>query len=111
MRNRPSFLTAAAVFLLLAFPSHAREVISLNDSWRFTPARVAGMNRWGGANPNAGEPVNLPHTWNAADFMSSSGYRRGYGTYSKQWEAPADLAGKRVFLKFEGAGSMATVLV
>lgn len=111
MRNRPSFLTAAVVFLLLALPSHAREVISLNDSWRFTPARVAGMNRWGGANPNAGEPVSLPHTWNAADFMSNEGYRRGYGTYARQLEIPEDYRGKRVFLRFEGAGSLATVLV
>ncbi len=111
MRNRPSFLTAVAAFLLLAVSSPAREVISLNDSWRFTPARVAGMNRWGGANPNAGEAVSLPHTWNASDFMSNEGYRRGYGTYARQLEIPETYRGKRVFLRFEGAGSMAAVLV
>ncbi len=99
------------VFLLAATTvAQGREVRSFNDSWNFSPTRqvrAGGFGR-GGA---AGQTVNLPHTWNAEDFMSDGGYRRGYGTYSKQWEAPADLAGKRVFLKFEGAGSMATVLV
>ncbi len=104
-------LIALAASFLAADLSRAREVISLNEDWRFTPARVAGMNRWGGANPNAGDPVNLPHTWNAADFMSSSGYRRGYGTYAKQLEIPASYQGKRIFLRFEGAGVVATLLV
>ena len=111
MKNRLNLIVLVASLLLAANLSGAREVISLNDSWRFTPSRVAGMNRWGGANPNAGELVNLPHTWNAADFMSSSGYRRGYGTYSKQLAIPESYRGKRVFLKFEGAGTMATLLV
>ena len=90
--------------------TRAREVISLNKSWTFTPTRSAGMGRFGGRG-GGGQTVDLPHTWNAADFMDDAGYRRGYGTYSRQLEVPADYAGKRVFLKFEGAGSMATVLL
>ena len=111
MKKVLTLAAAAASLMLAATVSPAREVISLNESWRFTPSRVAGMNRWGGANPNAGEEVNLPHTWNAADFMSNAGYRRGYGTYARQLDIPEDYRGKRVFLKFEGAGSMATLLV
>ena len=99
------------VFLLAATTvAQGREVRSFNDSWNFSPTRQVRAGGFG-RGAAAGQTVNLPHTWNAEDFMSDGGYRRGYGTYSKQWEAPADLAGKRVFLKFEGAGSMATVLV
>ena len=66
--------------LLAATPaSQGREVRSFNESWNFSPTRqvrAGGFGR-GGA---AGQTVNLPHTWNAEDFMSDSGYRRGYGT-------------------------------
>lgn len=102
-------LTAA---LLMSTVASAREVISMNKGWNFTPTRSAGggMGRYGGG-AGGGEKVDLPHTWNAADFMSDSGYRRGYGTYTKQFDIPDNYKGKRVFIKFEAAGSMATVLV
>lgn len=109
MRIKLLKLSILALFFL---PSSvvAREVISMNEGWKFKAERSAGNGRYGGSSSN-GETVNLPHTWNATDFMSDEGYRRGYGTYSKQIDIPDDYRGKRVFLKFEGAGSMATVLV
>ena len=51
----------------------------------------------------------MPHTWNNTDFLSDGGYYRGYGTYSKDLDIPADYKGKRLFLNFEGAGSVAYV--
>ena len=96
--------------LLLALSAEAREVIPMNQAWSFTPTRSAGMSRFGARGGNA-QTVNLPHTWNAADFMDDAGYRRGYGTYTKQLDIPDEYRGKRVFLQFEGAGSMATILV
>ena len=104
---------ASLCLLLLSAPAGAREVVSMNDAWRFTPTRSAGMGRFG----PFGQPavrqttVNLPHTWNAEDFMNDEGYRRGFGTYTKQIDIPDEYRGKRVFLQFEGAGTMATVLV
>ena len=65
---------------------------------------------WGGSQSGP-VIVNLPHTWNSTDFMSDGGYRRGYGTYSKNLEIPADYKGKRIFLRFEGAGSVANVFI
>ena len=104
-----------AAFLMSA-PSNAREVVSMNEEWNFTPTRSAGMSRFGGFGRGGGgggqqQTVNLPHTWNAEDFMNDEGYRRGYGTYTKQIDIPDEYRGKRVFLQFEGAGAMATVMM
>ena len=103
-------LFCIAGLLLMTAGLSAREVTSMNAGWNFTPSRSGG-GRFGGFGGARGETVDLPHTWNAADFMSDGGYRRGYGTYSKQFEVPESYQGKRVFLKFEAAGSMAIVQV
>lgn len=92
----------------------AREVRSLNKDWTFEKgfiklSVVAGKTM--GGNGPAGEKVDLPHTWNAADFQTEGSYYRGYGHYTRTLEVPAEWAGKRFFIKFEGAGSMATLLV
>lgn len=86
-----------------------REVESFNEDWKFSPVRAVSFG-WGGTRA-AQQNVTLPHTWNAEDFMNDEGYRRGYGTYTKTFDVPDEYRGKRVFIKFEGAGSMATVLV
>ena len=96
--------------LLLSTSLMARDIQSFNEDWKFTPTRSVGGG-WGGMAGGGGKSVTLPHTWNAEDFMSDEGYRRGYGTYTKQFDVPDSYRGKRVFVKFEGAGSMATVLV
>ena len=103
-------LFCVAGLLLMAAGLSAREVTSMNAGWNFSPSRSGG-SRFGGFGGARGETVDLPHTWNAADFMNDGGYRRGYGTYSKQFEVPESYQGKRVFLKFEAAGSMAIVQV
>ena len=104
------------VMALLGFcPSilMAREVKSLNDGWTFVKGfvktgPVAGTS-FGRQTP--GEPVTLPHCFNAEDFQTEDTYYRGYGTYTRLLEIPEDYAGRRNFLRFEGAGSVADVLV
>lgn len=102
-----AFLTVA----LSAGNAYSRENISINTNWNFsnTIELPRGLG-WGGPQQGA-IVVNLPHTWNSADFMAEDGYRRGYGSYSKEMEIPAEYKGKRLFLKFDGAGSVATVFV
>jgi len=98
---------------LSAFQVSAREVISNNEGWTFKkgfikagPVAGASFSR-----ETPGDPVTLPHTYNAEDFMTQSNYYRGFGTYKKTLSVPESWIGKRVFLKFEAAGSMADVLV
>ena len=106
------FAAAAAALLAISLSSRAREVISINQGWSFTRSISTGgavdqFARYAGR----GEKVDLPHTWNQSDFMSPDGYYRGYGSYMRKLAVPASYRDKRLFLKFEGAGSEAEVFV
>ena len=101
------------LLLLAGYALQAREVKPLNDGWSFfkgfmQTGPVAGASF--GRGP-VGEPVTLPHTWNAVDFQTEGTYYRGYGTYNRTLEVSESDAAKRLFLKFEGAGSVATLVV
>lgn len=101
-----------ALLLAAGTSLSARETISINKGWTFsknisTGAAIDQFARFGG---RAGK-VDLPHTWNQSDFMSPDGYYRGYGSYARKLAIPASYRGKRLFLKFEGAGSEASVFV
>ena len=106
-------LTAALIALFACVTlSSARDVVSINKGWNFsksisTGASVDQFARFGGR----GEKVDLPHTWNSTDFMSPEGYYRGYASYTRKLAVPASYADKRLFLKFEGAGTEAEVFV
>ena len=91
--------------------SNAREVISINKDWNFNVGVQLPRGLGWGSGRTSTDTVNLPHTWNSADFMSKDGYYRGYGSYSKVLEIPKEYEGKRLFLKFEGAGTVANVFV
>lgn len=102
------------LFISVSFSSsnaYSREIRLINESWKFSNGLQTPRGLGWGGSQNASTTVNLPHTWNSADFMSDGGYRRGYGTYTKDLEIPADYKGKRLFLRFEGAGSIANVFV
>ena len=104
-----AFLVVHVVFTTSS--TFAREVISINESWKFTNGIQTPRGLGWGGSQNTSTIVNLPHTWNSTDFMSDGGYRRGYGSYSKEIEIPAEYKGKRIFLRFEGAGSVANVFI
>ena len=65
----------------------------------------------------AGEVVKIPHSWNAKDVqagkgtnkMSTDGYRRAPAWYETTLGAEVLPPGKRVFVRFEGVSSVATV--
>lgn len=102
--------------------SRPRSVRTLNSGWRFfrgerPPPQLA---RW--------ERVQLPHTWNAADLIADDpdapagkfagygtvgghDYYRGVGWYRRHLDLPANAAGRRFFLHFDGANQDAVVYV
>ena len=56
--------------------------------------------------------VNLPHTWNAQDALAGNlAYKRGVGNYEKKMFIPEAWQGKRVFLRFGGVNSVASVFI
>ena len=91
----------------------AREVSSFNDGWSFKKGPFSKDPilfsesfdaRW--------KEVQIPHTWNAVDMQDDkNNYYAGEGYYKKEYTPDASLEGKRVFLRFQGVGSVAEVYV
>lgn len=105
-------LGALMVLPTLARPaSDGRRIQALNPGWRFlgsdeprAPQPFFDDRNW--------QPVNLPHTWNAVDGEDGGdNYRRGPGWYRRHLAVDASLAGKRLYLQFDGASLMADVYV
>lgn len=76
----------------------------LNDNWQF---RLGHQVERGSA-----VRVDLPHTWNAVDALSGrTDYKRGLGHYERRLFVPAGWEGQRLYLRFEGANSVADLFV
>ncbi|GAB5491933.1 MAG: glycoside hydrolase family 2 TIM barrel-domain containing protein [Phototrophicaceae bacterium] len=75
--------------------------IKINSDWRF---RFETDSEW--------ETVDLPHSWNALDTMSTDPdwyYRRGTGIYEKDFEPLDSYKGQTVWLEFEAVSQKAKV--
>lgn len=87
--------------------NHSRKYIDLNKEWSFHFA--FDVRRDGPA-----QSVTLPHTWNAKDVFDNAiaiDYSRTTGIYKRKIVADTSWRGKRAFLYFEGANSVADVFV
>ena len=69
---------------------------SMNDGWRFSHLYTTDGEV---------QTIDLPHTWSQGECRYST------AQYLKQLHVPYTLRGKRLFLRFGGAMSVATVLV
>jgi len=84
----------------------ARERL-FNDAWRFHLGDAAGAEKPGFADA-AWRALDLPHDWSiegefSEEHASATGYLPGgTGWYRKHFTLPAETAGRRVFLRFEG---------
>lgn len=94
------FLLAAAVLLLAGGQAaSARTVRSINDGWTFTK-------------DGQSQVVNVPHCINAQDTWDEvPGYWRGQCTYRRKVRINDNLDGHRVYVRFEGVGQVAELLV
>jgi beta-galactosidase len=94
-----------------AAPPAARQQIGLNTGWRFLDADLPGAQR-PELDDRAWAKVTVPHTWNALDGQDGGGnYRRGAGWYRRHFAAPSALAGRKLWLQFDGANQVADVWV
>lgn len=101
---------------LSAFPLNslqARDVTIFNDGWSFKkgpfPKDPLLFSAGFGGN---WQEVKVPHTWNARDMQTEmNNYYAGEAYYKKEYTPAAELNGKRVFLRFQGVGSVAEVYV
>ncbi len=91
----------------------AREVITFNEGWLFKKGpfptdpvlfQKTFDARW--------QEVAIPHTWNAKDMQNDkNNYYAGEAYYKRKYIPSAGLKNKRLFLRFEGVGSVAEVYV
>lgn len=85
-----------------ALTSQAREVINLNNGWRFY--KNASFT-------DKTNEVNLPHTWNSEINRDKGDLYFGTGTYLKEIIVPNEWLQKRIYLRFKGVSLNATLFV
>lgn len=93
-----------SLFLLTSESYADRHVVCLNENWSFRFSHQV--------NKGSERRVDLPHTWNAQDAISGKpDYKRGIGNYEKKIFIKPEHKGKRLFLRFEGANTVASVFI
>lgn len=114
MNKRVLSLTLLLACLgLMTMQAEGRKVESFNSGWSFKKAPAekelaVNVPKW----DSGWSEVEIPHTWNAKDMqVKANDFYEGAAYYKKKYFFPADLKGKRVFLRFEGVGSCAEVFV
>ncbi|MFI3265739.1 MAG: glycoside hydrolase family 2 TIM barrel-domain containing protein [Rikenellaceae bacterium] len=91
------------VFMMLCSVAHSIEIVNLNRDWQFF-SNIETTS-------DAAVLVKLPHTWNSDALMGKKDYFRGIGNYMRKITLPDSLRGKKIYLKFYGAGTKATLFV
>jgi beta-galactosidase len=88
-----------------------RTDVSLDQNWCFLRQDVAGAQEKT-FDDSSWSLVTLPHTWNNLDGEDGGNdYHRGVGWYRTHYVLNRDFAGRRFFLKFEGAFLVTDVYV
>ena len=92
-------------------PSSPRVQVDLDGDWKFYPAdNIHGAEV--GFDDAPWKTVSVPHTWNALDGEDGgNNYRRGAAWYRRHLRLDSSLAGKRLYLQFDGVSLMADVFV
>lgn len=81
-----------------------RHEILINDNWNFRFSHEVEQR--------SGRRIDLPHTWNTTDALSGKiDYKRGIGNYEKSLYIDQEWQGKRLFIRFNGANSVANLFV
>jgi beta-galactosidase len=102
---------------LVSAADNPRHETRLDSGWRTVaddtnPKKYDGFEQ-PGFDDAAWQRVDVPHNWD--DYGGSRrvvhGNRHGYAWYRRSVDVPANEAGRRVLLYFEGVGSYATVWV
>lgn len=120
--NKRIILAIACLFASIGL--QARSVELFNDGWLFKKGPFNKSNAVLSSSFMEGkwQPVEIPHTWNAEDMQTAmanmSAFRNpkerfytGEGRYKKTYTPDISLQNKRMFLRFEGVGTVAKVYV
>jgi beta-galactosidase len=101
-------LTTLFLAFMVAVQLQAREDTLINAGWRFKLGEP--LEEGAAGKPEAGwQAVSLPHCWGWEDAMAGKTYYRGPGWYRRDLNLGAPGEGKRYFLRFEAASTVADV--
>jgi beta-galactosidase len=103
-------LVAIAVGDTFQVPENPRTVIPINDHWRHSTSDMANAQAID-FDDSAWSIVDLPHSYNAADGADGGGYYRGIAWYRKTLVVSPELAGKQLYLQFDGASFATDVYI
>lgn len=112
------------VVLCFSVTVSARNVVSFNDGWSFKkgPFDSSPSVLNSGFLSGKWDKVSIPHTWNNKDMQTEMAnmdwirnpqerFYTGEAMYKKTYTPDQSLKDKRVFLRFEGVGSVAKIYV
>lgn len=103
------FLGCYLASLLMA-TAQSRKEIDFNQAWHFKK----GANNYAKDVGFVGEEwldISVPHTFNKEDMQLGKDFYTGDGFYKKHFFVPDSLRDNRLFIRFEGVGSVAEVYV
>lgn len=104
-------LTAVVTTPSASAASIVRPQTNLDASWKFVRSDASGAQA-PTFNDSAWSSVSIPHTWNAQDGQDGgNNYYRGIGWYRRHVTPSTTLAGKRLWLQFDGVNTVADVWV
>lgn len=105
MKRKNELIVTLVALLCFALQVRAdRKWIPINDNWKF---RLSSN-----VNKNSPVRVDLPHTWNTTDALAGNPqYYRGIGNYTKELVVPESWKGRRLFIRFQGANTVADVFL
>jgi beta-galactosidase len=86
----------------------SRVEIRFNDNWQF---RKDETRRDIALSEGKYTLVQIPHTWNSRDIQLGKGFYAGDAFYKRELFAETAWKEKRVFIRFEGVGSVAQLYV
>jgi beta-galactosidase len=98
-------ILVSAVSPLRAAP---RDDTRLESGWRFKQADVTGAEQ-SGFDDSDWQSISIPHNWGWQEAMNGQPYYRGPGWYRRDLNLGAPQTGRRYFLRFEAASTVADV--
>ena len=111
LRRLIALITLNLATTICSVSASPRVDVGLDEQWKFIRQDVAGAES-PGFDDAAWQTVNLPHTWNNMDGQDGGNdYYRGVGWYRRHLKVNSQYAGKSLFLKFDGAATVADVFV
>ncbi len=94
--------------LILSGNLLARESTLLDSGWRFKSGEVPNAAQ-SAFNDGDWQAVSIPHNWGWEEAQQGKDFYRGPGWYRRDLNIGAPQPGKRYFLRFEAASSVADV--